>query len=186
MRGCINSLLIIILLGAAAFIGIFYLLNQRPALAAGVTPVVVSAGAAQNFDRKVATVRAATTSATVEINEQEATSKLVEVLATEPNVPDIDNPQVNFRDGRLYVSGTTRDTLIPVRIVVIGRVEARDGEIVATVDQIDTGRVPLPNAIRDEIAAAATNLDELNRQLPIYVTEVRVLDGRLVLTGYPK
>jgi hypothetical protein len=41
-------------------------------------------------------------------------------------------------------------------------------------------------SIRDRITGAATDLDDLNRQLPIYVTEVRVLDGRLALTGRPK
>jgi hypothetical protein len=40
--------------------------------------------------------------------------------------------------------------------------------------------------VRDQITDAATNLDALNRRLPIYVTEVRVLDGRLALTGHPK
>lgn len=186
MRGCVSTLIVLILVAAAGLFGATYLLNRAPTLSAAITPVAVSDGAATSFDDKVAAMQRATAPATVEITEEEATSKLVEALATEPGLPKIDDPQVNFRDGRMYLSGTARETPIPVKVVVIGRVEARDGQLVATVEQIDTGRIPLPAAIRDQITDAAGNLDMLNRQLPIYVTDLRVLDGRLALTGRPK
>ena len=186
MRGCVTGLIVVILLVAAALGGAAYLLNEPRALAEGAPPVVVSGEAAESFDRKVATIRRADGPVTVEIDDREATSKLAEALAANPETPQIDNPQVNFRDGRIYVSGTARDAPLPVKIVVAGRVEARDGRLVATVEQIDSGRIPLPAAVRDRITRAATDLDDLNRALPIYVSEVRVLDGRLALTGRPK
>lgn len=186
MRGCVTGLIVVILLVAAALGGSAYLLNEPPALAEAAPPVAVSDEAAASFDRKVATIRRADGPITVEIDDREATSKLAEALAANPETPRIDNPQVNFRDGRIYVSGTARDAPLPVKIVVAGRVEARGGRLVATVEQIDSGRIPLPAAVRDQITGAATDLNDLNRALPIYVTEVYTLDGRLVLTGRPK
>lgn len=186
MRGCGSRLIILIVLAAAALGGAAYLLNRAPATATVITPVPVSDDAAASFDRKVATVQRAGAPATIEITDEEATSKLVEALATEPGAPKISDPQVNFRDGRLYLSGTARETPLPVKVVIVGRLEARDGRLVATVEQIDTGRIPLPATMRDQITDAATSLDELNQQLPIYVTAVHVLDGRLTLTGHPK
>ncbi len=185
MRGCVTGLIVVILLVAAALGGAAYLLNEPRALPE-TAPVAVSDEAAASFDRKVATIRRADGPITVEIDDREATSKLTEALAANPETPRIDNPQVNFRDGRIYVSGTARDAPLPVKIVVAGRVEAREGRLVATVEQIDSGRIPLPAAIRDQITGAATDLDDLNRALPIHVTEVYTLDGRLVLTGRPK
>ena len=107
-------------------------------------------------------------------------------LAAEPGAPRIDGAQVAFRDGKVYLSGTSRDAPIPVRVVVAGRIEAREGRLVSTVEQVDTGPVPLPAPLRARITDAASNLDALNEGVPIYITDVRVLDGRLVLTGRPK
>ena len=186
MRGCLVGLLLVVLV-AALLVGVAYLqLAQAPARAASVTPVPASSAAAERFDQKLATVENASGPVTVEIDEQEATSKLAESLASNPNAPRLDNPQVTFRDGKIQLRGTTRDTPIPVNILVVGRIEARDGRLVTEVERIDTGRFPLPGALTDQIAGAATNLDELNRNLPVYVSEVRVLDGRIAVTGRPK
>ena len=186
MRGCVVGLFMLALV-AALLAGVAYLLLlQAPPREASATPVPVSSAAAQRFDQKLATMSNASAPVTIEIDNQEATSKLVEALAANPDAPRLDNPQVTFRDGKVYLSGTTRDTPLPVNILVVGRVEARDGRLVTEVETIDTGRFPLPGALRDQIARAATDVERLNRQLPIYVTEVRVLDGRLAVTGRPK
>ena len=186
MRGCVVALVLLLLVGAF-LAGLAYIqLAQAPVQAAGVTPVPVSSAAAQRFDQKIATASGASGPVTIEIDEQEATSKLVEALATKPNAPRLDNPQVTFRDGRVHLRGTTRDTPIPINVLVVGRVEARDGRLVSEVERIDTGRFPLPGLLKDQIAEAATNVEQLNRGLPLYVTDVRVLDGRLAVTGRPK
>jgi hypothetical protein len=186
VRGCLQGLVLLIALlvfgGAVAFM----LLSQPPETARQLTPVPVSSAAAGSFDAKLATVQSAPAPVTVEIDDQEATSKLVEALAAEPSAPQIDDPQVAFREGRVYFSGTSRDAPIPVRVVIVGRVEARDGRLITTVEQIDTGRFPLPGAMRDQIIDIASDTDRLNDELPIVVHEVRVLDGRMVLTGEPK
>ncbi len=186
MRGCLITLALLVLIAAALLGGAAYLLTQPPALAAGLTPLPVSSAAAGRFDQKVAAIANAAAPTTVEITDQEATSKFAAALAADPAAPQVADPRVAFRDGRVYLSGTTRDTPIPVNVVVVARAEARDGRLVATVERIDTGRLPLPGPLRDQITAAVASLDRLNDDLPIYVTDLRVLDGRLALTGRPE
>lgn len=187
MRGCLTGLVLLILV-AALLAGVgYYLLTQSAPRAASTTPIPVSSAAVRSFDDKVATVQQASGPVTVEITDQEATSKLAETLAAHPSAAPIENPQVAFRDGKIYISGASRDTPIPVSVLVIGRAEARDGLLVVTIEQVDSGRVPLPSSAKEQIVnIATTGVNSLNSQLPIYVTEVRVLDGRLVLTGRPK
>jgi hypothetical protein len=186
VRGCLQGLVLfaslLVFLGAVAFM----LLSRPSELAGRLTPVPISGAAVGSFDSKLATVQSAPAPVTVEIDEQEATSKLVETLTAEPSAPQIDNPQVAFRDGLIYLSGVSQDAPVPVNVVIVGRVEARDGKLVVTVERIDTGRFPLPGALKDQIIDIASDTDRLNEQLPIIVNAVRVLDGRLVLTGQPK
>ncbi|HEU5330524.1 MAG TPA: LmeA family phospholipid-binding protein [Thermomicrobiales bacterium] len=188
MRGCLTVLILLVLLGAALVAAAYVLLPRQPGLAARaqLTPVPVSSAAAVRFDQKVATMQSAPASTTVEITEQEATSKLVEALAADPSAPRIDKPQVAFRDGQIYVSGVTHDTPVPVNVVIYGRVQARDGQLYAVVDGIDTGQFPLPGQFKEMLVSRATDLSALNSELPIYVEDVQVREGRLALTGRPK
>jgi len=181
-KGFVLVVVVLILLGAGAF----WFLLRPPEAVQQLTPVAVSSAAAVSFDQKIATLQAASAPVTIEITEQEATSKLVATLAAEPNVPKLDNPQMTFGDGKVILSGVSRDAPIPITVVVTGRVEARDGKLVTTVEQIDTGRFPLLSAMETQITDLATDTNRLNEGLPIAVNEVRVLDGRLVLTGQPK
>lgn len=186
MRGCLQGMLIVVLLLILLGAGALWFLSQSSSAARQITPVAVSSAAAASFDEKVATVQAATAPVTVEITESEATSKLVATIAADPTLPRIENPQVSFRGGKVLVSGVSRDAPIPITIVVTGRIEARDGRLVTTVEQVDSGRIPLPGTIQQQITDLASDTDRLNEGLPIAVTEVRVLDGRLALTGQPK
>jgi len=181
-KGFVLVVAVLIFLGAGAF----WLLSRPPEAAQQLTPVAVSSAAAVSFDQKIATLQAAPAPVTVEITEQEATSKLVATLATEPSVPKIENPQMAFRDGKVILSGVSRDAPSRITVIVTGRVEARDGKIFTTVEHIDTGRFPLPSAMQAQSTDLATDTNRLNEELPIVVNEVRVLNGRLVLTGQPK
>lgn len=186
MRGCVNTLILLIALGVLGAAVAYALLTRPPELAADLTPVPASGTAVARLDAKIATVQVANEPVTIEIDEEEATSKLAATLAADPNAPAIDNPQIHFRDGQIYLTGTYRDALVPVNVLVVGRVEARDGLLVTTVDRIDTGRFPLPDSIKAQLIDLASDNDRLNRELPIVVTDVRTLDGRVVLTGRPK
>ncbi len=186
MRGCLQGLVLLVAVFVLLAAGVFWFLSRPPAMAQQLTTVAVSSAAAASFDQKVATVQAAGGPVTVEITEQEATSKLAATLAAEPTAPRIENPQMSFRGGKVVVSGVSRETPIPIAVVVTGWIEAREGRLVTTVEQIDTGRFPLPDAMAAQITDLASDTNRLNEGLPITVNEMRVLEGRLVLTGQSK
>jgi hypothetical protein len=138
------------------------------------------------FETKVANVQAATAPTTIEIDEEEATSKLADLLATEPSAPNIDQPQITFRDGKVHLSGVARDTPIPINFVVTGRVEAIDGRPQIIVEKVEAGRLPVGGALQSQVDQLLAEQDRLIGNLPITVTEIQILEGKMVVTGEPK
>ena len=185
MRGCWLGFFlvasVVVFLGAIAFA-----LLAPPGGGPRTTPVPVSTAAAMRFETKVANVQVATAPTTIEIDEEEATSKLVTLLATEPSAPNIDRPQITFRDGKIRLAGVARDTPIPVNFVVTGRVEAVAGRPQITVEKVDAGRLPVGDALQSQVEQLLADQDRLIGDLPITVTEIQVLEGKMVVTGQPK
>ncbi len=186
MRGCFLGLFlvaaIVVFLGAVAFA----LLAPTPALPPQFTPVAVSTAAAARFDTKIATVQGATAPTTIEIDEEEATSRLVALLASEANAPKIDKPQIAFRNGKVYLSGVSNDTPFPISFVITGRVEAVEGRTKIIVENVEAGRIPVSGALRSQVDDLVADQDRLIGELPIYIEQIQTLDGKLVVTGRPK
>lgn len=185
MRGCgVGALLIgavVLFLGAIAFA-----LLASPSGGPSATPIPVSTAAVQRFETKVANVQGATTTTTIEIDEEEATSKLVELLATEPSAPKIDQPQITFRDGKVHLSGVSRDTPIAINVVVTGRIEVVEGRPKIVVENVEAGRLPVGGALQSQVNQLVAEQDRLIGDLPIRVTKVEVGEGKLMVTGEPK
>jgi hypothetical protein len=203
VRSCMTG---VALLGLAAILllGVGSATFARPtfarplALRTGVTPAPAggaaaqhlerapAGGAAQGLERTLATAQSADVPLMIRVSDQEATAALADALASIPDAPRVDNPQVAFRGGRVHLTGTLRDTPVALPLAVVGRVEVRDGQLVPVVERIDSGRFPLPGAVSDRIAEAVASADELNQYLEITVTGVEVADGYLTVTGRPK
>jgi hypothetical protein len=73
-----------------------------------------------------------------------------------------------------------------VNIVVVAVPMAENGQLKLRVQRVESGRFPLPGSITDQIVTTVQNDALINDNLPIYVDQVQVLDGRLRLTGRPK
>lgn len=186
MRGCWLGLFLVgsiaLFLGAVAFAMLATPAERPPAF----TPVPVSTEAVGRFDTKIATVRNATAPTTIEIDEEEATSKVADLLADEPDAPAVDKPQVTFRDGKVYLSGVTSDTPIAISFLITARIEVADGKPKVIVENVEAGRLSVPGALRSQIDHLVAQQERLLDDLPIYVTDVQVLDGKLLVTGQPK
>jgi hypothetical protein len=186
VRGCWLGLFlvsaIVVFLGAVAFALLATPAEKPPQF----TPVPVSTEAAGRFDTKFATVRSATEPTTIEITDEEATSKVAELLANESDAPKVDKPQVAFRDGKVYLSGTTSDTPIAINFLITARIEVADGKPKVIVEDVAAGRLPVPGALRSQVDDLVAEQERLMDDLTINVTDVQVLDGKVVLTGQPK
>lgn len=186
MRGCWQGLFLVasvaIFLGAVAF-ALLATPAERPP---GYTPVAVSTEAVGRFDTKLATVQSATEPTTIEISEEEATSKIADLLASESDAPALSNPQVSFRDGKVYLSGETTDTPITINLLITTRIEIVDGKPKVILEDVSAGRLPVPGPLRSQVDDLVAEQERLMDDLPIYVTDVQVQDGKLVVTGQPK
>ncbi len=188
MRGCFRvvgvlTLLVILACGAA-----FWFLTRQPAATRQLTPVVVSSAAVVSFDQKIATVQAAKGPVTVEVTQDEATSKLVAALKNEsdPTISQIEDPQLRFQRDRFIASGVVHSGPIPVTVAVTGKVTVVNGKLVATVEEIDTGQVPLPAPLRQRIIDLVSDTDNLTTDLPDNITDVQIQEGKLIVTGVPR
>jgi hypothetical protein len=54
------------------------------------------------------------------------------------------------------------------------------------VERVESGRFPLPSSLTNQIVTTVQNDALINQDLPIYVDNVQVLNGKLRLTGRPK
>lgn len=186
MRGCVTGLLVVIVLVAILFAATYVLLGRSPQQLGAMTPVIVSADSARNLDDKLATAASTTGPVTVEVTDAEATSKVAETLAKQASTPRLTDPQVNFRAGKVYLSGTSADTPVPVQVLITGRLTIRDGVVVMVVDSVDTGAVPLPASMKDQIVNAVAEANALSGLVDFYATSVDVLDGKAAIHGRGK
>lgn len=185
MRGCWLGLFLVV--SVVVFLGaIAFALLTPPGGGPQTTPIAVSTAEVMRFETKVANVQVATTPTTIEIDEEEATSKLANLLATEPSAPNIDQPQITFRGGKIHLSGISRDTPVAINFVVTGRVEAVDGRPQITVENVETGRLPVGGALRSQVDQLLADQDRLIGDLPITVADIQVLEGKMIVTGQPK
>ena len=185
MRGCWLGLFLVV--SVVVFLGaIAFALLTPPGSSPQTTPIAISTAAVMRFETKVANVQVATAPTTIEIDEEEATSKLAVLLATEPSAPNIDQAQITCRDGKVQLSGISRDTPIAINFVVTGRVEAVDGRPQITVEKVEAGRLPVGGALQSQVDQLLTDQDRLIGDLPITVTDIQVLEGKIVVTGEPK
>lgn len=183
MRGCLTGLLVVIVLVAILLAATYVLLGRSPRQLDAVTTVGVSADSARSLDNKLATAANATGPVSVEITDAEATSKVAETLAAQSSTPRLNSPQVNFRTGKVYLSGTTADTPVPVQVLITGRLVIRDGVVVMVVDTVDTGAVPLPTSMKDQLVNAVAEANSLSGLVNFYATSVDVLDGKALIGG---
>ena len=95
-------------------------------------------------------------------------------------------PQVSFRDGRIYLSGVTSDTPIAINFLITARVDVADGKPKVIVENVEAGRLPVPGALRSQVDDLVAKQERLIGDLPIYVSDVQIGNGKLVVTGQPK
>lgn len=186
MRGCLTGLFVVVVLVAILFAAAYVLLGRPPQQLTTVTAVRVDSDSARNLDNKLATAASTNGPVTVEITDQEATSKVAESLAQQSSTPRLTRPQVHFRAGKVYLSGTTTDTPVPVQVLITGHLVIKDGVVVVVVDAVDTGAVPLPSSVKDQIVNAIAEANALSGLVDFYATGVDVLEGKAVVRGRGK
>jgi cell pole-organizing protein PopZ len=183
-------LLLVVLAGGGAFV----LAKQQPSVANGLAPVVASAQAAQSFDAKVDTLKAAQAEAQktgkaqpVEIafTEQELTSKADQasgvigdsgIAATET--------QIHLSGGNVIATSSITVQGFSLIVGVVATPVVENGQTKIIVKDVQTGALPLPDAVKAQInAAIGQAIDPSKLGLPIDISNMTIVNGQLVVKG---
>ena len=188
-----GALLLVVLTGGAVFV----LAKQQPTVAAGLKAVPASTQAAQSFDAKVDALLAARdlarrtgTAQPVEVTftEEELTSK-----ASQSTGPIGDTgiaatgTQVHLAGGNVVATSTLTVQGVSVNVGVIATPTVVNGQVQLVVTDVQTGSLPLPDAVKQQIRAAVGQaIDPGTLGLPFKISDLTIVDGRLVLKGTTK
>lgn len=187
IRGCITVLGIIGILVIIALVMSYYLYSLSPWIRAKMTPVAVSAEAAQSLDQKFEALETEIDEAiaageeretALVITEKEVNSKLVEVLA-EGDLP-FDQILVNFREGRFLIYAVADVPGVAARTGAIGRIQVVNGDLEIVIEDFDLGKLPLPQAVNGGVEKLLDIMVKLKlADVPLEITDVEISDRKL-------
>ncbi len=196
VRGCLTVLGIIGVIVIIALVIGYCLFSLTPSIESEMTPVVVTAEAAQSFDQKFQTfeteIEAAVATGeekevSLVITEEEVNSKLVEVLA-EGELP-LKEALLNFDQGYFLVYVVVDTPGVDAKTAVIARIEVVKGEPKVTVEDFDLGKLLLPQGMNNGIGSLLTIIAKMNAptdDLPLVITEIEIAKGQLSVNGVTK
>ncbi|MCK4331102.1 MAG: hypothetical protein KAW81_00965 [Dehalococcoidia bacterium] len=194
IRGFITVVGIIGILVIIALVMSYYLYSLSPWIQAEMTPVAVTAEAAESFDQKFEvletqiheTVMAGEERETaLVITEKEVNSKLVEVLA-EGDLP-FDQILVNFREGRFLIYAVADVPGVAARMGAIGRIQVVNGDPEIVIEDFDLGKLPLPQAVNGGVEKLLDIMVKLKlADVPLEITDVEISDRELTASGLIK
>lgn len=194
IRGCIIVVGIIGILVIITLIMGYYLYSLRPWIQAKMTPVAVTAEAAESFDQKFEALEMEIHQAiaageeretALVITEKEVNSKLVEVLA-EGDLP-FDQILVNFREGRFLIYAVADVPGVAARTGAIGRIQVVNGDLEIVIEDFDLGKLPLPQAVNGGVEKLLDIMLKLKlADVPLEITDVEISDRELTASGLIK
>ncbi|RLC73293.1 MAG: hypothetical protein DRI26_01195 [Chloroflexi bacterium] len=192
------------------FAGIaYYLITQPPAIKEEMRPVEVSAEAARSLEQKLEAFQQEVQQAAqageqkevrLEITEEELNAKINEYLkelaAREELSIDVEDVQVNVKDGKLLLAGEAEVSGVKVQGGVEASVKTEDGRVKLEINRVDLGRFPLPSNVKEKvmnlIPEEKTTIElenlplGLEENLPVKLKNLRLEDGKLLIEGVTK
>lgn len=127
---------------------------------------------------------------TLSLTEQEVNSAMAVRL---PNVhlPDgvaVSQVVVNLRGGLVIGSARVSVRGVDVSVGAKANIEIVDGKAWLVLEELDLGKVPLPQFVKDQIRALIPNEGRvsLSNYLPMDVIQAQIVDGIVVLHGFAR
>ncbi len=194
IRGLIRFICVI---GSVVIIALmigYYLYSLSPRIEERIIPVAVSADDAQNFDKKLDSLKtqAKETSETGEktevslvITEKEANSKLVQLLA-EGELP-LKKILINFGDGYFLISTVMDAPGVDAKTGAIGRIEISKGKPKVVLAEFNLGKLPLPKSVKIKVEQLLNIMVNLQvADFPVEISDVQIKNHQLTVTGTTK
>ncbi len=193
----IKLVLGLVVLGVVGAGTVTVLAQQKPSIGKDLRPVTVSDTAARSFDDKIDQLTKAAGEAKktgkavpveVSLTEEELTSK-VSSFTSQPNSTGIvgTNTQVHLQGSTVVATSDVTIQGIQLSIGVVAQPTVVNGVTQIVVKEIQTGALPLPDAIKQQLnAQIGQAIDPTKLGLPIDVSKLQVVGGKLVIGGTAK
>ncbi len=195
IAGCLSFIGIIAIL-AVLVLGVGYvMLSLEPPLKTQMQPVSMSSEAVTSLNKKLSAFEAEVTDAakanesrpvTLTITEEEANSKLVEVLAEDATMP-IKDMLFNFRENSVMGYGRFDTPIFNAKVAVLATVDITKGKPRIVAQDIDLGRLPISGSIANTGASwvlrVMSELITVPGDLPWEATSVVIENGKLSVRG---
>jgi hypothetical protein len=176
--------------------GLYFVAQQKPSVAAGLQPVTASTEAARAFDDKVRTVQAAVdaakksgTATPVEVTftEEELTSKAAEATRTLTGGLAATDTQIHLSGGKIVATSSVTVEGVNLNVGIVATPIVENGQTKIVVQEIQTGGLLIPDAIKSRIQAQVGQaVDPKSLGLPFDVSQLKVVDGKIVIAGTAK
>jgi len=190
-------LAVIGIIGVLAFIALiigYFLFSLTPSIKADLTPVVVSAEAAQSFDQKFKAFETELKEAVADgeekeismvITEQEVNNKILDVLA-EGELP-LKKVLINFEEDYFLVFAIVDITGADAKTGLIAETKIVKDNLKIAVKKFDLGKLPLPQCVDSGVEKLLNIMIRLRlADLPMEISKVEISDSQLIITGLAK
>ncbi len=187
------ALVLLVVIGGG---GVYVLSQQSPSVASGLKKVPVSSQASKSFDDKVkvlekalADAKASGKAAPVQVSftEEELTSKAAEASSSLTGGLAAKDTQIHLSGSDVIATSTVTVQGLSVPLGVVATPVVENGQTKIVVQQIQTGGLPLPDALRQQIEAQIGKaVDPTALGLPFDVSKLQVVNGQLVISGTAK
>jgi len=193
IRGLFSLVMLMVVGGGGA---VYVLAQQSPQLGSDLARVETSTQAATTFDQKIEAVQAAVDEAkktgtaqrvTISFTEAELTSKAALATSSLTGGLVATDPQIHLRAGSIVLTAGVSIQGFPLKLAVMAIPTVIDGKTSFAIKEVQTGSLPLPDAIRQQLdAQIAKILDPEALGIPLEVTRLEVQNGKLVFEGVAK
>ncbi len=194
IRGLIMFIGVIGIVVIIALIIGYYLYSLSPRIEERIIPVAVSADDAQNFDKKLDSLKTQAkessetgekTEVSLVITEKEANSKLVQLLA-EGELP-LKKILINFGDGYFLISTVMDAPGVDAKTGAIGRIEISKGKPKVVLAEFNLGKLPLPKSVKIKVEQLLNIMVNLQvADFPVEISDVQIKNHQLTVTGTTK
>ena len=187
----------VVFLALAAAGVIFFLMHRAPAITNTMTPVTSSHQSVMALDSKITAFNNAVQNATpgtpvsLNVTQEEITSKVNEELAGMtaqlPAGLSVGNVTINFQDGKALISAPVTYSALSGTAGAAIAVQTINGTPTISVKDIDFGALPIPQAVKDQLAGMIPNGGQIDLgNMPVDITNIQIIDGQIVMNGVTK
>jgi len=191
LQGFLIFMGVLAVLAIVALIAGYVLALLTPDMRSNMRPVVLSSEAVDSLNAKIDTMKkeaaaadASKTKKNIElvITEEEINSIIVMTLA-EGNLP-AKEMLVNYNDGYLLTYNAWNFPGLPIKTGIMGSIDAENGNPNFMVRSFYLGKLPLPNAINQNVQDIINIVLKLNApltELKLNLQEVTISEGQMRL-----